>query len=261
MKKPGYRAVVTESCRRLKKPFYWISCSTIRGYLDEIKSTFEELTGKSVHNFCREVRRVELTRQSIHRIVLQRSAIERAAFKVQIELMDPSFFVWLDETGCDRRYSPWRKAYGLRGSPPVSVRLNLTQSRLSAISAMPIKGIEDVTIYEENVDGQVFSSDLEQTILPILQPFNGSNPQSILIMDNASIHHIEGVMHLIHQNGCLLWFLPAYSPDFNLIEEAFSKVKAFVKKNEATFQSAAVHELPLLLYSAFVTVTPEDCYS
>ena len=72
-----------------------------RIYLDEIKSTFEELTGKSVHNstLCREVRRLGLTRQSIHRIVLQRSETERAAFKVQIELMDPSFFVWLDETG------------------------------------------------------------------------------------------------------------------------------------------------------------------
>ena len=58
-----------------------------------------------------------------------------------------------------------------------------------------------------------------------------------------------------------MWFLPAYSPDLNPIEEAFSKVKTFIKNNEATFQSAAVHELPLLLYSAFVTVTPEDCHS
>ena len=76
-------------------------------YLYEMKSTFEELTGKSVHNstLCREVRRLGLTRQSIHHIVLQRYEIERAAFKVQIELMDPSFFVWLDETGCDRRFS------------------------------------------------------------------------------------------------------------------------------------------------------------
>ena len=76
-------------------------------YLNEMKSTFEELTGKSVHNstLCREVRRPGLTRQSIHCIVLQRSEIERAAFKVQIELMDPSFFVWLDEMGCDRRFS------------------------------------------------------------------------------------------------------------------------------------------------------------
>ena len=102
---------------------------------------------------------------------------------------------------------------------------------------MSIKGIEDVTIYEENVDGQVFSSYLEQAILPILQPFNGSNQQSILIMDNASIHLIEELMHLIfHRKGCLLCFLPAYSPDLNPIDEAFSKVKAIVTNNEATLK-------------------------
>ena len=40
--------------------------------------------------------------------------------------MEPSFFVWLDETGCDRRDSLRRIAYGLRGLPPVDVRLNLS---------------------------------------------------------------------------------------------------------------------------------------
>ena len=87
---------------------------------------------------------------------------------------------------------------------------------------MPIKGIEDVTIYEENIDGQVFSSDLEQTILPILQPFNGSNPQSILIMDNASIHHIEGVMHLIQIESMLPAKVPDDVPD---VKPDFDKVK------------------------------------
>ena len=53
-------------------------------YLDEMKSNFEEWTRKSVHNstLCREVTRLGLTRQSIHHIVLQRSEIERAAFRI-----------------------------------------------------------------------------------------------------------------------------------------------------------------------------------
>ena len=46
-------------------------------------------------------------------------------------------------------------------------------------------------------DAEVFSSYNEQTTIPILQPFNGSNPQSILIMDSAFIHHIEEVVHTI----------------------------------------------------------------
>ena len=200
---------------------------------------------------CREVKSLRLTRQSIRRIVLQCCEIERAACRIQIEMMDPSFFLWLDKTGCDRRDSLRRKTYGLRGLPPVGVMLNLARKRFSAIAAMSINGIEDVTIYEETVNSEVFSSYIEQTILSLLQPFNGSNPQSILIMDNASIHHINEVITLIHQNGSLMWFLPAYSPDLKPTEEAFSKVKAFVRSNEASFQSAAEHELPLLLYSSF----------
>ena len=166
LKKLGRRAVVTESCQRLKKPFYWIMCSIIQVYIwmksrTPSKSWQESLC--TIRHFAGKVRRLGQTRQSIHRIVLQCSETEKAAFRIQIELMDPSFFVWLDETGCDKRDSLRRKAYGLCGSPPVSVRLNLVRIQLSAIATMSIKGIEVVTIYEENVvDAQVFSSYLEQ---------------------------------------------------------------------------------------------------
>lgn len=47
--------------------------------------------------------------------------------------------------------------------------------------------------------------------------FSGVNPRSILIMDNASIHHIDQVQDILYNAGCLMWFLPAYSPDMNSI--------------------------------------------
>ena len=40
---------------------------------------------------------------------------------MQIQLLNPLLFEWLDETGCDRRNSLRRKAYGLHGSPPIGV--------------------------------------------------------------------------------------------------------------------------------------------
>ena len=50
-------------------------------------------------------------------------------------------------------------------------------------------------------------------------PFNGSNPRSIIIMDNASIHHVEDVVHLIEQQiQAKIIFLPPYSPDLNPTE-------------------------------------------
>ena len=87
-----------------------------------------------------------------------------------------------------------------------------------------------------------------------LYPFNGTNPQSIVILDNAAIHHTNGILDLLESLGVLLYFLPAYSPDMNPIEELFSKVKYSLKSYEH------IHEdLETLILMAFATVTSSDC--
>ena len=53
----------------------------------------------------------------------------------------------------------------------------------------------------------------------------GCNSQSIVVMDNTSIHSVEGIVEMIQQVGAIVIFLPPYSPDYNPIEELFSKVK------------------------------------
>ena len=78
-----------------------------------------------------------------------------------------------------------------------------------------------------------------------------------MIMDNASIHHVQEVADLITATGALLRFLPAYSPDLNTIELAFSKVKAFLRANDKIYQ--ATHAPRVLVASAFSTVTQKDC--
>jgi transposase len=53
-------------------------------------------------------------------------------------------------------------------------------------------------------------------------------------MDNLfSVHRSKWVRELIEERGCQLWLLPSYSPDFNPIEEAFSKVKNLLRKAKA----------------------------
>lgn len=53
--------------------------------------------------------------------------------------------------------------------------------------------------------------------------FDGQSPHSVVIMDNASIHHINSVIHAINVVGALVRFLPPYSPDLN---PCFWRVKA-----------------------------------
>src|ERR1043165_134236 len=55
---------------------------------------------------------------------------------------------------------------------------------------------------------------------------------SILVMDNATIHHNEELIKIIESIGYRIIFLSSYSPDYNLIELAFSIIKSWLKKNK-----------------------------
>ena len=98
---------------------------------------------------------------------------------------------------------------------------------------------------------------LKDQFLLCMMPFDGVNPRSILIMDNASIHHVFRVHELVDTAGCLLWFLPAYSPNMNPIEEVSSHVKQSLKNNAAVYQSC--ENARLIIYSSFMEVATADC--
>ena len=76
----------------------------------------------------------------------------------------------------------------------------------------------------------------------------------LLVMDNLSVHNSKRVERLVEGAGCELLFLPAYSPDLNPIEEAFSKVKGALRKAGARTREALVEATGRALY----TITPED---
>ena len=87
-------------------------------------------------------------------------------------------------------------------------------------------GIVDVHITTGSVDDEAFCGFIEHSLQPQLLPYNGSNPRSVVILDNASIHHVHVVCHI--HSGALPMFLPPYS-DFMPIEECFSKVKSYLR--------------------------------
>ena len=115
--------------------------------------------------------------------------------------------------------------------------LRVGGKRLRVIGAMSVDGIEDIYTAEGNVNGDVFEDFVQTTLLPLLQAFNGTNSHSVVVMDNASIHHVHKIVEMIHGVGALVRFLPPYSPDLDPIEEAFSKVKSFLKANDTVYLS------------------------
>ena len=85
---------------------------------------------------------------------------------------------------------------------------------------------------EGSVDGDKFQKFVKNSIVPVLQPFDAVNPNSVVVMDNVSIHHVERVALHIQQKGALLRFFPPYSPDLNPVENTFSKVKVIMREND-----------------------------
>lgn len=72
---------------------------------------------------------------------------------------------------------------------------------------------------EGALDGDAFAAYLREFLIPTLVP------GQIIVMDNLSVHKDKRVRPLIAGAGCLLIYLPAYSPDLTPIEQAFSKIK------------------------------------
>lgn len=106
----------------------------------------------------------------------------------------------------------------------------------------------EALILEGSADTTAFEIYIEQILAPSLQA------GQIVILDNLSTHTGEKVRQAIEARGCQLLFLPSYSPDFSPIEEAFSKLKAFLRRAGArtpeTLQEA--------LGQALLTITAHD---
>lgn len=229
-------------------------------YLREVQQQLFAYTGSWVHEstICRTLRRNGLTRQKIQQIALQRSEILRAEFMAEVMMVyKSSLCLWIDETGCDRRNSLRQYGYGIRGQTPQNHSLKLRGKRYSALSILSREGIEDTYIVEGNVNGDIFMDFLQKQLLPILLPFDGDSPRSVVIMDNASIHHVDAIVAAILSTGALLKFLPPYSPDLNPIEFVFGEMKQYLQSNNILFQTSLSSEA--ILYMAFNSVNKENC--
>ena len=77
---------------------------------------------------------------------------------------------------------------------------------------------------------------LEDVLVPTLSPYRGdhSPPGSVLVLDNARHHWTDEAIAVLERTGCLLIFLPPYSPDLNPIEPAFGLLKGRMQRLRVT---------------------------
>ena len=163
-------------------------------------------------------------------------------------------FVFLDETGADRRNTLRKYGYSLRGKTPQDHELLARGERISAIACMSVSGILDVKTVQGTSNGETFYDFVQTHLLPHLMPYNGVNPHSVVVLDNCAIHHVAEVTAIFEEVGVLVHFLPPYSPDLNPIEEAFSKLKSILKT-----EIEGMTDMEALILSSFITISADDC--
>ncbi len=91
------------------------------------------------------------------------------------------------------------------------------------VAGLRLSGIDAPMLLDGAMDGDAFEAYVRQVLVPTLRPGD------VVIMDNLSVHKRPAVRVAIEAAGAGLMFLPPYSPDFNPIEFAFSKLKALLR--------------------------------
>ena len=228
-------------------------------YLQELCQLIHEATGVSVSGstVCRVLRRNGFSRKKVQQVAKQRCTEYRAAFWARILQFPRECFVWIDETGCDARSHIRKFGYSLRGEPAVYHRLLVRGKRISAIAAISSNGLLGVELTTSSVNADKFADFVRGTLIPNMQPFDGSSSSSIAILDNCAIHHVQFVTELLEEAGILVLFAPPYSPDYMPIEEAFSSVKYYLKDHDEILQ--AIDDPISIVQSAFDNITTEQC--
>jgi transposase len=171
----------------------------------------------------RAIQRLNWTRKKKTLRASEQKEEERAAWREQAQTLDASKLVFIDECGSNialtRLYARSPKGERVYGSVPRNRRANIT-----LLAALSLQGMGEAFILEGSADTTIFELYIEQILAPSLQA------GQIVILDNLNTHTGERVRRAIEARGCQLLFLPSYSPDLSPIEEAFSKLKAFLRR-------------------------------
>jgi transposase len=251
----------TRRYRRRSKRGQWTTADTrhlssiVQGfpqfYLDEIQ---EELAARSGKTWCYSQIWTRLLSDCGYSLqvatdrALQRNDEERERYKDGLHAFvhDPAQLIFLDETQKDRNSSRRRRYWSPRGQSPFRDAYfeGSHGKRYTLMAACDINGfvmeacdiVERETSAEDNdptrgtVNRERFLLWIEEKLLPVLGKYLEGEPRSLVILDNASIHHGDEVKALIESTGAKVMYTAPYSPDLNPIELMFGEYKKGLKR-------------------------------
>jgi len=203
-------------------------------YADEIQEQLCTRRGVivSITTVLRTLRRLHFSNKCVSAHALERNNLLRVHFMncMGTEAPDPEMLMFCDEAAKNERTSGRRRGWSLVGTRCIQRRCFVRGQRYSILPVLTLDGIIAHDIIEGSVTTEKFVTFLREFVIPLTNPYPG--PRSVLVVDNCSIHHAEEIRVLVEDEAhCKLIFLPPYSPDYNPIEQAFSSIKAYLRRH------------------------------
>lgn len=168
-------------------------------------------------------------------------------FEGQLDL-DPERLIFIDETGASTKMARLR-GRAKRGERCRAAIPHGHWKTTTFTAGLRLGGMVAPMVLDGAMNGDAFRAYVEQVLVPEL------TEGDVVIMDNLPAHKVTGVRQAIEDAGARLIYLPAYSPDFNPIEMAFSKIKALLRKAAAR----TITELWELIAECIDQFTSNEC--
>jgi transposase len=175
-------------------------------------------------------------------------AEKRAHWHEQLAKEPATALVFVDESGATTKLTRLRARAPEGHRAPGHIPQGHYQTT-TLIAGIGLRGPCAPWLFEGAMDGEMFLAWVVQGLVPTLQKGD------VVIMDNLATHKVQGVREAIESAGARLLYLPPYSPDFNPIENMWSKIKQILRSHFPRTAS----ELIAAAKTAFQAISHSDC--
>jgi transposase len=158
--------------------------------------------------------------------------------------------VFIDETWIKTNMAPLR-GWGPKGERVRGFTPHGHWRTMTFLGALRCDQLTAPCVFDGPIDGECFRAYVEQQLVPVLKPGD------IVIMDNLGSHKSAALRRIVRAAGARLWYLPPYSPDLNPIEQAFAKIKHWMR----AAQKRSVEETWRRLGTLVTTIAAHECDS
>ena len=175
-------------------------------------------------------------------------AEKRAKWHERLAVETAARLVFVDESGANTKMTRLR-GRALGGQRLVARIPHGHYQTSTLISGIRLNGPCAPWLFDGPMNGEMFLAWVTQGLAPTLQKGDW------VILDNLATHKVRGIVEAIEAVGARLLYLPPYSPDFNPIENMWSKIKQILRSQAPRTEN----ELLLAAKAAFQAISAADC--